>query len=230
MCSFKIPHKLYGIHMDTTLTDSRKYFIEYLEILPHIKKYSKDNRGVWYIFELSDFIINIFHKFSEKGIGTKVRHYPWKTCLVSTYYMGSIRRIEYEKSKYGEYKYTSCNPEYDKVTLMTGELFYLVDQEITMSDTPIHTHAFRDLGGTILAIHYDYKFLVEFFKPYIMSDLILYKKRYIGVLNPYLMTTFVYKLLRDIRSKIDLQYSRTSKFNVYRVDHNFSHKYYPFKS
>lgn len=95
-----------------------------------------------------------------------------------------------------------------------------------MSDTPIHTHAFRDLGGNILTVHYDYKFLVEFFKPYIMSDLILYKKRYIGVLNPYLMTTFVYKLLRDIRSKIDLQCSRTSKFNMYRVDHNFSSRYY----
>lgn len=95
-----------------------------------------------------------------------------------------------------------------------------------MSDTPIHTHAFRDLGGTILSIHYDYKFLVEFFKPYIMGNLILCKNRYIGVLNPYLMTTFIYKLLSDIRFKIDSQSARARKFSIYRVAHDYSSKYY----
>lgn len=127
MSNFEIPKALYGIYMNTILTDARRYFIEYLETLPHIKKYSKDNKEVWYIFEMSDFIIDIFHKFSEKGIGTKIRHYPWKTCLVPTYYMGSIRRVDCDKPKYGEYTYTSCTPEYDKVTLMSGELFYLVN-------------------------------------------------------------------------------------------------------
>lgn len=127
MSNFEIPNDLFGIYMDNVLTDSRKYFIEYLETLPHIKKYSKDNLEVWYIFEMSDFTIDLFHKFSEKGIGTKVRHYPWKTCLVPTYYIGSIRRVDYAKPKYGEYIYTSHHPTYDKVTLMSEELFYLVD-------------------------------------------------------------------------------------------------------
>lgn len=95
-----------------------------------------------------------------------------------------------------------------------------------MADTPIHLQAFRDLGGNILTIHYDYKFLVEFFKPYIIGDLILYKNRYMGVLNPYLMTTFVHKLLRDIRFKIDAHYSRASKFNVYPVSHDYGNKFY----
>lgn len=127
MCSFEIPNRLYGIYMDTTLTETRKCFIEYIETLPHIKKYNKDNHGVWYIFKMSSFITTLFRKFLEKSIGIKVRHNPWRSCLVPTYHIGPIRRIKDASPKYGEHIYISYYPEYDKVTLMTGELFYLVD-------------------------------------------------------------------------------------------------------
>lgn len=127
MCSFEIPNSLYGIYMDTTLTETRKYFIEYIETLPHIKKYDKDNHGVWYIFKISGFTATLFRKFLEKSIGTKVRRNPWRSCLVPTYHNGPIKRVKDASPKYGEHTYTSYYPEYDKVTLMTGELFYLVD-------------------------------------------------------------------------------------------------------
>lgn len=127
MCSFKIPHKLYGIHMDNALTETRKCFIEYIETLPHIKKYSKEDQTLWYIFESSGFITNLFHKFLEKNIGTKVRNYPWRTCLVSTYHNGHIMKMENSNPGYGEYIYCSRYSSFDRVTLMSGELFYLVD-------------------------------------------------------------------------------------------------------
>lgn len=133
MRSFEIPNKLFGIHMDAVITTTtRSYFIEYLEILPHIKKYAKDNRSVWYIFESSGFIRNIFNKFLEKNIGNKVLKYPWKSCIAPTYHIGPIMRVRYAKPVDGEHTYsphTIWKKQFDDaiVTLSTQQLYNLTN-------------------------------------------------------------------------------------------------------
>lgn len=106
MCNFEIPNKLYGIQIDITISvQPREYFMEYIETLPHIKKFNYEDMSVWYIFEFSGFTRALFVKFLEKQIGSKVRNYPWRTCLVPTYHNGPIIRKDHKKSVCGEYIY-----------------------------------------------------------------------------------------------------------------------------
>lgn len=95
-----------------------------------------------------------------------------------------------------------------------------------MAETPIHLQAFRDLGGTILTIHYDYKFLVEYFKPYIMDDIIFYKNRYLCILNPYLASTFLHKIIRNIQYEINIHSHRTNKLELEHINHSYNYMCY----
>lgn len=92
-----------------------------------------------------------------------------------------------------------------------------------MSSSLINQYSFRELGGTLLSVHYDYKFLVEYFKPYIMDDIIFYKNRYICILNPYLATTFLHKIIRNIQYEIDKQSYRAGKLELEYVNHSYNY-------
>lgn len=95
-----------------------------------------------------------------------------------------------------------------------------------MASLVINQQSFEELGGTLLSVHYDYKFLVEYFKPYIMDDIIFYKNRYICILNPYLATTFLHKIIRNMQYVIDKQSYRAGKLELEYVNHNCSYMYY----
>lgn len=135
MCSFEIPDKLYGIQMDIAINvQPREYFMEYIETLPHIKKINYEDRSVWYIFEFSGFTRTLFTKFLEKQIGTIVRNYPWRSCLVSTYHNGPIIRKDHKKPVSGEYTYVPYVPysvfpdkRSDTVTLTVQQLYNLTN-------------------------------------------------------------------------------------------------------
>lgn len=135
MCSFEIPDKLYGIQMDITINvQPREYFMEYIETLPHIKKFNYEDKSVWYIFEFSGFTRTLFTKFLEKQIGSKVRNNPWRSCLVSTYHNGPIIRKDHKKPVYGEYTYVPYVPysvfpdkRSDTVTLSAQQLYNLTN-------------------------------------------------------------------------------------------------------
>ena len=92
-----------------------------------------------------------------------------------------------------------------------------------MTSSVINKQSFNDLGGTLLSVHYDYKFLVEYFKPYIMDDIIFYKNRYICILNPYLATTFLHKIIRNIQYEIDMHSQRVNKLELEYVNHSFNY-------
>lgn len=125
MCNHKIPYSLYGIHMDTVIRISaREYFIEFLETLPHIKKYAKNNRSVWYIFKYSSHLKYIIDNFLEKHIGVVVHRYPWVTSfLVSTYYNDPITLLSCSGS---ECIYIS-NAASDKIRLSVQEIFNITN-------------------------------------------------------------------------------------------------------
>ena len=125
MCNHKVPYNLYGIHMDTVIhVPAREYFIEFLETLPHIKKYTKDDRSVWYIFEYSSHLRYLTDKFLQNAIGIVIHRYPWITnFLVSVYYNDLITLL-------------SCSgPECiyipkvasDKIKLSVQEIFNLIN-------------------------------------------------------------------------------------------------------
>lgn len=101
-----------------------------------------------------------------------------------------------------------------------------------MYDTLINHQAFSQLGGTLLIVHHDYKFLIEYFKPYIIGDLILYRNKYMCVLNPYLVTTFLHNIIRTMTREIEKERSRTIKFRLASVNHSYKYLYYsgPLKS
>lgn len=92
-----------------------------------------------------------------------------------------------------------------------------------MTSPVINQQSFRDLGGTLLSVHYDYKYLVEYFKPYIMDDIIFYKNRYICILNPYLVTTFLHKIIRNMQYKIDMQNNRANKLELEHINHSYNY-------
>lgn len=136
MCSFEIPNRLYGIHIDISEdTQSKRYFMEYIETLPHIKKINYENMTVWYILERSGFIIAIFEKLLEKRIGTKVCNFPWSSTLVSTFHNGLITRIDTDKPVYNTYiygipshsLYNHKPSAFDTVTLTTQQLYNLTN-------------------------------------------------------------------------------------------------------
>lgn len=95
-----------------------------------------------------------------------------------------------------------------------------------MASSVINQQSFSELGGTLLSVHYDYKFLVEYFKPYIMDDIIFYKNRYICILNPYLATTFLHKIIRKMQYIIDMHNNRANKLELEYVNHNYNYMYY----
>lgn len=95
-----------------------------------------------------------------------------------------------------------------------------------MTSIAINQQSFNDLGGTLLSVHYDYKFLVEYFKPYIMDDIIFYKNRYICILNPYLATTFLHKIIRNIQYEIDMRSHRANKLEFEYINHSHNCIYY----
>lgn len=95
-----------------------------------------------------------------------------------------------------------------------------------MASLVINQQSFDELGGTLLSVHYDYKFLVEYFKPYIMDDIIFYKNRYICILNPYLVTTFLHKIIRNMQYELDRRNFRAGKLELEYVNHNFNYMYY----
>lgn len=121
MCNPKIPYNLYGIHMDTVIhIPARDYFIEFLETLPHIKKYAKNNRSVWYIFEYSSHLKYLIDNFLEKSIGVAVHKYPWvASFLVSVYYNDSITLL----SCSGPECIYITNTASDKIKLSVQEIF-----------------------------------------------------------------------------------------------------------
>ena len=125
MCNHKIPYSLYGIHMDTVIRISaRDYFIEFLETLPHIKKYAKDNRSVWYIFKHSKHLMYLIDNFLEKNIGVVVHRYPWVTSfLVSVYYNDLITLLSCSGS---ECIYIT-NAASDKIKLSVQEIFNIIN-------------------------------------------------------------------------------------------------------
>lgn len=136
MCSFEIPDRLYGIHMDISEdTQSKKYFMEYIETLPHIKKANYEDMTVWYILKRSAFIRFIFEKFLEKRIGTIVRNFPWSSTLVSTFHNGLITRVDTDKPVYGTYIYGVPSrsfynrkpSSFDTVTLTAQQLYNLTN-------------------------------------------------------------------------------------------------------
>lgn len=95
-----------------------------------------------------------------------------------------------------------------------------------MTSLAINQHSFNELGGTLLSVHYDYKYLVEYFKPYIMDDIIFYKNRYICILNPYLATTFLHKIIRNMQYEIDTRNSRAGKLELEYVNHSYNYMCY----
>lgn len=95
-----------------------------------------------------------------------------------------------------------------------------------MASSVINEQSFNELGGTLLSVHYDYKYLVEYFKPYIMDDIIFYKNRYICILNPYLATTFLHKIIRNMQYKIDMHSHRANKLELEYVNHSYNYLYY----
>ena len=125
MCNHKIPYNLYGIHMDTVIRISaRDYFIEFLETLPHIKKYAKDNRSVWYIFKHSKHLMYLIDNFLEKDIGVVVHSYPWVTSfLVSVYYNDLITLL----SCSGPECIYITNAASDKIKLSVQEIFNIIN-------------------------------------------------------------------------------------------------------
>lgn len=136
MCSFEIPNRLYGIHIDIgETTQSKEYFMEYIETLPHIKKANYENMTVWYILECSVYIRAIFEKFLEKQIGTKIRNFPWSSTLVSTFHIGLITRIDTNKPVYSAYiygvpshsLYNRKPSAFDTVTLTAQQLYNLTN-------------------------------------------------------------------------------------------------------
>lgn len=92
-----------------------------------------------------------------------------------------------------------------------------------MASLVINKQSFSDLGGTLLSVHYDYKYLIEYFKPYIMDDIIFYKNRYICILNPYLSTTFLHKIIRSMQYTIDRQSHRANKLELEYVKHSYNY-------
>lgn len=92
-----------------------------------------------------------------------------------------------------------------------------------MASLVINQQSFKELGGTLLSVHYDYKYLVEYFKPYIMDDIIFYKNRYICILNPYLATTFLHKIIRSMQYEIDKQSYRAGKLELEYVNHSYNY-------
>lgn len=125
MCNPKIPYNLYGIHMDTVIRiPAREYFIEFLETLPHIKKCTKDNRSVWYLFEYSKHLRRLIDNFLEKNIGVVVHRYPWVTSfLVSTYYNDLITLL----SCSGPEGIYITNAASDKIRLPVQEIFNIIN-------------------------------------------------------------------------------------------------------
>lgn len=125
MSNPKIPYTLYGIHMDTVIRiPAREYFIEFLEILPHIKKYTKNNRSVWYIFEYSSHLRYLIDNFLEKNIGVVVHRYPWVTSfLVSVYYNDLITLL----SCSGPECIYITNAASDKIKLSAQEIFNIIN-------------------------------------------------------------------------------------------------------
>lgn len=125
MCNPKIPYTLYGIHMDTVIRiPAREYFIEFLETLPHIKKYTKDNRSVWYIFKYSRHIRYLINNFLEKSIGVVVHRYPWAASfLVSVYYNDLITLL----SCSGPECIYVTNDATDKIKLSVQEIFNIIN-------------------------------------------------------------------------------------------------------
>lgn len=95
-----------------------------------------------------------------------------------------------------------------------------------MASSVINQQSFSELGGTLLSVHYDYKYLVEYFKPYIMDDIIFYKNRYICILNPYLATTFLHKIIRNMQYEIDIRNYRAGKLELEHVKHSFNYMCY----
>lgn len=95
-----------------------------------------------------------------------------------------------------------------------------------MASSVINQKSFSDMGGTLLSIHYDYKYLVEYFKPFIMDDIIFYKNRYICILNPYLATTFLHKIIRNMQYEIDTRNYRAGKLELEYVDHSYNYMCY----
>lgn len=95
-----------------------------------------------------------------------------------------------------------------------------------MASLAINQQSFKELGGTILSVHYDYKFLVEYFKPYIMDDIIFYKNRYLCILNPYLASTFLYKLIKNIQYELDIRSTRTGKLELEYIYHSYNYMHY----
>lgn len=95
-----------------------------------------------------------------------------------------------------------------------------------MTSPVINQQSFSDLGGTLLSVHYDYKYLVEYFKPYIMDDIIFYKNRYICILNPYLATTFLHKIIRNMQYEIDTRNFRAGKLELEHVNHSYNYMCY----
>lgn len=95
-----------------------------------------------------------------------------------------------------------------------------------MASSAINHQSFNELGGTLLSVHYDYKYLVEYFKPYIMDDIIFYKNRYICILNPYLATTFLHKIIRKMQYIIDMHSNRANKLELEYVNHSYNYMYY----
>lgn len=125
MCNPKIPYNLYGIHMDTVIRiPAREYFIEFLETLPHIKKNTKNNRSVWYIFEYSRDIRYLIDNFLEKSIGVVVHRYPWAArFLVSVYYNDLITLL----SCSGPECIYITNEGSDKIKLSAQEIFNIIN-------------------------------------------------------------------------------------------------------
>ena len=125
MCNHKIPYSLYGIHMDTVIRiPAREYFIEFLETLPHIKKYGKNNRSVWYIFKYSRHFRYLIDNFLEKNIGVVVHRYPWVTSfLVSVYYNDLITLL----SCSGPECIYITNAASDKIKLSVQEIFNIIN-------------------------------------------------------------------------------------------------------
>jgi hypothetical protein len=95
-----------------------------------------------------------------------------------------------------------------------------------MYDTLINHQAFSQLGGTLLIVHHDYKFLIEYFKPYIIGDLILYRNKYMCVLNPYLITTFLHNIIRTMTREVEKERSRSIKFKPVSVNHSYNYLCY----
>lgn len=111
--------------MDTVIhIPTREYFVEFLETLPHIKKYAKDNRSVWYIFEYSKHLMHLIDNFLENEIGVVVHSYPWVTSfLVSVYYNDGITLL----SCSGPECIYIPNSASDKIKLSAQEIFNIIN-------------------------------------------------------------------------------------------------------